>query len=136
MGSHPTNAQSAIGKSSEDDLGPNSGPFEPVENPDPAVHEPDPDLDLSDRKTDVLRLIAEGRTNDEIARELFIGLNPVKTYIRTAYRKIGVGSRSQAVIWAFRSGFVPLHEPVPKKQPSIRRQTRGTTLRPANERRF
>ncbi len=66
---------------------------------------------LSERECEVLRLVAAGRTNSEIAGDLFIGMNTVKTYIRTAYRKIGVDSRTQAVVWAFKSGFVPLEEP-------------------------
>lgn len=64
--------------------------------------------DLSNRERQVLRLIAFGHSNQEIATKLYIGLNTVKTYIRTAYRKIGIESRAQAVAWAYRSEFVPL----------------------------
>lgn len=62
---------------------------------DPGAPEP-----LSDREREVLALIARGRTNDEIGRELFVSINTVKTYVRSAYRKIGVQRRSQAVLWA------------------------------------
>lgn len=55
---------------------------------------------LSDREREVLALIAQGRSNDEIGRELFVSINTVKTYVRSAYRKIGVQRRSQAVLWA------------------------------------
>lgn len=76
---------------------------------EPPVRYPlDDAASLSPRECEVLRLIAEGMTNQEIAAELFLGVNTVKTYIRTAYKKIDVESRSQAVVWAFRSGFVSL----------------------------
>ena len=54
---------------------------------------------LSEREGQVLRLVGAGQTNEEIARELFVSINTVKTYLRTAYRKIGVSRRSQAVLW-------------------------------------
>ncbi|WP_309646926.1 response regulator transcription factor [Nocardioides sp.] len=71
---------------------------------------PDRDDDravLSARETDVLALVATGISNEEIARRLFLSINTVKTYVRTAYRKIGVSSRSQAVGWALQNGFHP-----------------------------
>ena len=65
---------------------------------------PDARLDhgLSDREQQVLALIAEGLTNREIADRVYVSINSVKTYIRSAYRKIGVSSRSQAVAWGLR----------------------------------
>lgn len=67
-------------------------------------------LDLSERERQVVRLIALGRSNQEIGDDLFIGINTVKTYIRTAYRKIGADSRAQAIVWAFRTGFVSVDD--------------------------
>ena len=58
---------------------------------------------LTGREMEVLELIAEGLTNQEIADRVFISINSVKTYIRSAYRKIGVNSRSQAVAWGLRN---------------------------------
>ena len=55
--------------------------------------------DLSPRESEILHLIAEGRSNDEIADDLGLSINSVKTYIRQAYRKIDVVRRSQAVAW-------------------------------------
>lgn len=55
---------------------------------------------LSRREAQVLRLIGEGRSNQDIAAAIFVTVNTVKSYIRTAYRKIGVTSRAQAVRWA------------------------------------
>jgi len=59
---------------------------------------------LTVRERETLALIATGRSNDEIAREMRISLNSVKSYIRSAYRKTGVQSRSQAVLWAVTHG--------------------------------
>jgi DNA-binding NarL/FixJ family response regulator len=62
---------------------------------------------LSARESEVLALIAQGLSNQEIAEGAFLSINSVKTYIRSAYRKIGVKRRTQAVIWATQHGFVP-----------------------------
>jgi DNA-binding NarL/FixJ family response regulator len=58
---------------------------------------------LSDREREVLRLIGAGMSNREIADELYLSLNTVKTYIRIAYRKISVQNRPQAVLWTARN---------------------------------
>ncbi len=60
---------------------------------------------LSRRESAVLRLIVLGHTNQEIADRLYLSINSIKTYIRTTYRKLGVGSRQQAVTWAIQHGF-------------------------------
>ena len=80
----------------------------------PDAHGPAATLaDLSPREIDVMRLIVNGYSNDEIARELYITINTVKTFIRTAYRKIGATKRTQAVIWGFTQGLL-VEEPVVK----------------------
>ena len=66
----------------------------------------DGDAGLSAREVEVLALIAEGLTNQEIADRVFVSINSVKTYIRSAYRKIGVHSRSQAAVWAHQQQIV------------------------------
>ena len=55
----------------------------------------------------MLALITQGLSNQEIAERSYLSINSVKTYIRTAYRKIGVTRRSLAVGWGLRNGFVP-----------------------------
>lgn len=55
---------------------------------------------LSERELDILELVGSGVSNNEIAAELYLSINSIKSYIRTAYRKIDVSSRSQAVLWA------------------------------------
>lgn len=62
---------------------------------------------LSPREAEVLALIAQGLSNQEIADRVFISLNTVKSYIRSVYRKIGVERRGQAVAWALMNGFKP-----------------------------
>ena len=62
---------------------------------------------LSTRESEMLTFIALGLSNQEIAERAYLSINTVKTYIRTAYRKIGVASRSQAVGWALRNGLYP-----------------------------
>ena len=62
---------------------------------------------LSAREAEVVALITQGLSNDEIARMTYLSINSVKTYIRGAYRKIGVSRRSQAVIWGMQHGFEP-----------------------------
>ena len=58
---------------------------------------------LTPRELEVLRLIARGLSNQEIADQVFVSINSVKTYIRSAYRKIGVRSRTQAVAWCLQN---------------------------------
>jgi LuxR family maltose regulon positive regulatory protein len=51
---------------------------------------------LSERELEVLQLIAEGLTNQEIASRLFLSLNTVKVHTRNIYGKLGVNNRTQA----------------------------------------
>ena len=65
-------------------------------------------MGLTARELEVLELVTQGLTNDEIARRLYLSINSVKTYIRTAYRKIGATRRPQAVLWGVQQGFAPV----------------------------
>jgi NarL family two-component system response regulator LiaR len=62
---------------------------------------------LSDREAEVLALICQGMSNQQVAQTLYLSINSIKTYIRMLYRKIGAESRSQAVIWGLQHGFSP-----------------------------
>ncbi len=61
---------------------------------------------LTDREREVLRLIARGKSNAEIASELFVGQETVKSHVGSVLTKLGVSGRTQAVIAAYESGFV------------------------------
>jgi DNA-binding NarL/FixJ family response regulator len=74
---------------------------------------------LTEREVAVLELIAAGLSNHQIAAELYVSINTVKSYVRTAYRRIGVTSRSQAVIWAMRRGLGPQTEAPVANAPRI-----------------
>ena len=63
------------------------------------------DVGLSRRESEVLQLVLQGLSNQEIAEAIVLSINSVKSYIRSAYRKIEVHSRSQAVIWGMNNGF-------------------------------
>ncbi|MEQ8207601.1 MAG: response regulator transcription factor [Woeseia sp.] len=54
-------------------------------------------LGISRREQDVLALLAEGRSNQEIADRLFVSVNTVKTHLQNLYQKLDVGRRGQAV---------------------------------------
>lgn len=64
---------------------------------------------LTDREAEVLALITQGHSNAEVAQRAFLSPNTVKSYIRAVYRKIGVSSRTQAVLWGVDHGFSPDH---------------------------
>jgi DNA-binding NarL/FixJ family response regulator len=62
---------------------------------------------LTARETQVLALVAEGRTNADIGRELFIGESTVKTHLIRIFTKLGVDDRTAAVTAAMRRGLLP-----------------------------
>ncbi|WP_323794502.1 response regulator transcription factor, partial [Nocardioides sp.] len=64
-------------------------------------------LGLSPREGEILALICQGLTNEDITTRAYIGMNTVKTHIRSLYRKIGATTRSQAVRWGIERGFAP-----------------------------
>ncbi|WP_323792636.1 response regulator transcription factor [Nocardioides sp.] len=90
----------------------------PVPTPVPVVEEKVVEVDevearrgtealrvLTARECDIVELIVAGMSNKEIGDELSLSVNSVKTYIRTAYRKMGVQRRTQAMLWALEHGL-------------------------------
>lgn len=65
---------------------------------------------LSPREVDVLRLIAQGQTNQQIAQRLFISVSTVKKHVRSIVSKLGVSDRVQAAIRAIELGVLPEQE--------------------------
>jgi two-component system, NarL family, response regulator LiaR len=65
---------------------------------------------LSEREIDVLRLLARGLANKEIARDLSIAETTVKTHVSSILGKLGVQSRTQAALYAGRIGLVSMDE--------------------------
>ncbi|MCL6457715.1 MAG: response regulator transcription factor [Gorillibacterium sp.] len=65
-----------------------------------------PHDELTDREMEVLRLIASGKSNQEIADELFIGIKTVKFHVTNILAKLGVDDRTQAAIYAIKQGLM------------------------------
>jgi DNA-binding NarL/FixJ family response regulator len=72
------------------------------------VRAPESPETLTERETDVLRLLAQGKANKEIAAALIIGENTVKTHMSSILVKLGVQSRTQAALYARQIGLGPI----------------------------
>ncbi|WP_127480184.1 response regulator transcription factor [Nocardioides pantholopis] len=60
---------------------------------------------LGAREAEILALVVQGFTNQQIATQTYLSINTVKTYIRSCYRKLGFTNRAQAVAWGFQHAF-------------------------------
>ncbi len=69
-----------------------------------------PEEELTQREMEVLRLAAKGMTNREIARALTISVRTVQVHLSNIFSKLGVGSRTEAVLHALRKGWLSLEE--------------------------
>jgi DNA-binding CsgD family transcriptional regulator len=66
-------------------------------------------VELADRELEVLRLLALGKTNRQIAQEVLISLSSVKAYVGRVIDKLGVSDRTQAAVRAVELGLLPEH---------------------------
>lgn len=62
---------------------------------------------ITDRESEILALITQGKSNADVARLTYLSPNTVKSYIRSVYRKIDATSRTQAVLYGVSHGFAP-----------------------------
>ncbi|MFD0687754.1 response regulator [Actinomadura fibrosa] len=65
-----------------------------------------PREELTARELEVVRLVARGRTNEEIAGELFVSLSTVKTHLGSVQRKLGARNRVETAAWAWETGLM------------------------------
>lgn len=77
------------------------------------VRAPESPESLTERETEVLRLLAQGRSNKEIAHDLSIGEKTVKTHVSNILSKLNVPSRTQAALYAVRIGLVSIDHAEP-----------------------
>ncbi|MGW7516200.1 response regulator [Streptomyces sp. NPDC054796] len=90
-----------------------SGPLAPPRSPAtdssaPSPSSPSPDFPaepLTERELDVVRLVARGRTNEELAAELYVTLSTVKTHMGNVQRKLAARNRVEVAAWAWENGL-------------------------------
>ena len=90
---------------------------------------PGRDHGLTPRESEIIALVTSGLSNNEIAERTYLSINSVKSYIRSAYRTMGVTTRSQAVLWGIDHGMAPTRMRVLLPPPSCRGPSRSARPR-------
>ena len=67
-------------------------------------------MPLSERELEVLKIAAKGMSNRDIAGELFISERTVQAHMRSIFNKLGVGSRSEAILYGLKRGWFSIEE--------------------------
>jgi NarL family two-component system response regulator LiaR len=81
--------------------------FAHPEEPSKTAEGPD---QITERELEVLRLAAKGLSNRDIARQLDISVRTVQTHLSNVFNKMGVGSRTEAVMLGLRKGLITLED--------------------------
>src|SRR5512140_2530351 len=84
-----------------------------------------PTAELTEREREILKLLATGCSNKEIAQRLVISSNTVKVHLRNIFAKIGVASRTEAVLYAVHTGLV--QTPAAGMETELASSTEGET---------
>jgi DNA-binding NarL/FixJ family response regulator len=79
-------------------------------SPDKGLRLETPSNYLTDRETDIIKLAAKGMSNKSIADELHLSRRTVEGHLRTIFNKLGVGSRTEAVLYGLKKGWFALQE--------------------------
>jgi DNA-binding NarL/FixJ family response regulator len=106
---HPEDIASAIRQAFDQSLflaNRGSGPGEPRRAASPPRDNPAPEVDLTQRELTILQLAAEGHSNSELARRLWVTEQTVKFHLSNVYRKLGVSNRTEASRWAQLHGLL------------------------------
>jgi two-component system, NarL family, response regulator LiaR len=74
------------------------------------VRAPESPEELTERETEILKLLARGKANKQVASDLFVDEKTVKAHVSSIFRKLGVRSRTQAALYAVRTGLVSIEE--------------------------
>lgn len=82
------------------------GLSKPAYRPAPAAQSRQPENRLSDREAEILRLISQGKTNQQISAQLFIAINTVKWHLKNIFEKLEVRNRTSAVFAAKELGII------------------------------
>ena len=61
---------------------------------------------ITDREAEVIRLIANGHSNKEVADKLFISIHTVKAYLEHIYEKLGINNRVRLALWAYKNNII------------------------------